>query len=313
MFFHSLSPSFYEFVLNTDDKKINIWWSWGYDIYTTGIVDLNLYLPLTLKIKNKIDISGPQKYKYYTKIIVHFIKQYFKLDLRVYRYRKALSRIDYNIPVLPIEYELISQNKYFHGNRLMERGSFRDFDDSMIPKTFPLENGNILFGNSASFENNHLDIMKILKTVDIKDRKIVMPISYGNKQLAKVLKVESDSRYILLETFIEQTEYINIIQKCSFAIFGSLRQHAIGNINLCLRYGIKVFLYKDGITYKQLIKDGYYVFTIDFHLNEHELSKPLLKEQIIHNQNIYKSIIQRNGLSALDRAIKNIKPFSNQI
>lgn len=104
-----------------------------------------------------------------------------------------------------------------------------------------------------------------------------------------------------------------MIKSCSYAVFGSLRQHAIGNINLCLRYGIKVFLYKDGITYKQLTKDGYHVFTIDFHLNEHELSKPLLKEQIIHNQNIYKSIIQRNGLSALDRAIKNIKPFSNQI
>ncbi len=306
VFYHSLSPSFYEYVLNTDYKKINIWWSWGYDIYTTGIVDINLYLPMTSKIKDQFDKLGLKTYKYYAKKLIYFIKENFGIDLRVFRYRKALSRIDYHIPVLPIEYELVSQNKYFHGNRLMERGSFRDFDESMFPKTYPLENGNILFGNSASFENNHLDIMKVLKTIDIKERKIVMPISYGNKQLAKVLKAESDSRYIFLETFIEQSEYINIITNCSFAIFGSLRQHAMGNINICLRSGIKVFLYKEGIIYKQLINDGYYVYTIDSDLNEYELSTPLSKDQIIHNQNVYKSIVERNGFKELNRVIKNI-------
>lgn len=313
VFYHSLPPSFYEYVLNTDENKINIWWAWGYDIYSTGIVDIKLYLPLTIDVKDKVDRLQFGKLKFYKSKIRCFIKDKFGFDLKVHKYRKVLPKINYVIPILPIEYELISQNRFFCGELLMERASFRDFDDSMIPETYPLSNGNILLGNSASFENNHLDIMKIFKTIDVMDRKIIMPLSYGNKLLAKILKSESDSKYLVLESFLPPPEYNEMLKSCSYAVFGSLRQHAIGNINLCLRYGIKVFLYKDGITYKQLIKDGYHVFTIDFHLNEHELSKPLLKEQIIHNQNIYKSIIQRNGLSALDRAIKNIKPFSNQI
>lgn len=313
IFYHSLSPTYYKYVKYTDEKKINIWWAWGYDIYSTGIVDIKLYLPLTIDVKDKVDRLQFEKLKFYKSKIRYFIKDKFGFDLKVHKYRKVLPKINYVIPILPIEYELISQNRFFCGELLMERASFRDFDDSMIPETYPLSNGNILLGNSASFENNHLDIMKIFKTIDVMDRKIIMPLSYGNKLLAKILKSESDSKYLVLESFLPPPEYNEMIKSCSYAVFGSLRQHAIGNINLCLRYGIKVFLYKDGITYKQLTKDGYHVFTIDFHLNEHELSKPLLKEQIIHNQNIYKSIMQRNGLSALDRAIKNIKPFSNQI
>ena len=65
IFYHSLSPTYYKYVKYTDEKKINIWWAWGYDIYSTGIVDIKLYLPLTIDVKDKVDRLQFEKLKFY--------------------------------------------------------------------------------------------------------------------------------------------------------------------------------------------------------------------------------------------------------
>ena len=40
---------------------------------------------------------------------------------------------------------------------------------------------------------------------------------------------------------------------------------------MCFIYGVKVFLYKDGILYKQFIKDGFKVFSIEKELDTKNL------------------------------------------
>jgi len=308
IFYHSLSPTYYKYVKYTDEKKINIWWCWGYDIYSTGIVDIDIHMPLTLKVKNLIERTSTIKNrtKNYAKTLLNFIKLNFNFDMRSLRYRKALSKIDYVITVLPIEFDLISKNKYFKGFRFKERGSFRDYEDSMISNIISIETGNILFGNSASFDNNHVDILNIFENIYINNT-IIMPLSYGNKRYAEILKNKSDSRYLILDSFLNNTEYEKIITSCSYAVFGHLRQSAMGNINLCLRNGLKVFLYEKSLIYKQLIKDGYIIYTIDFDLNEKELSNPLTSEQIKHNQNVYKSILGMNSFQNFCNLITAVK------
>ena len=70
---------------------------------------------------------------------------------------------------------------------------------------------------------------------------------------------------------------------CTHAIFGMIRQSGLGNIYLCFRKGIKVFLFKDSILYKQFKTDGYHVFSIEDELNDNsiiakEFTKPIFKK-----------------------------------
>ena len=62
-----------------------------------------------------------------------------------------------------------------------------------------------------------------------------------------------------------------------------MRQQAMGNIFLCLLCGIKVFLFKESIVYKQLIESGYFVFSIEDDLNDLSLQTLLSKEQAYNN------------------------------
>ena len=71
-----------------------------------------------------------------------------------------------------------------------------------------------------------------------------------------------------------------------FAIFGNIRQEAIGNITKSLSRGVKVFLWKDSIAYKQFVKDGFYIYTIDNDLNEEALKVPLSYEAALHNMSL---------------------------
>lgn len=66
-----------------------------------------------------------------------------------------------------------------------------------------------------------------------------------------------------------------------------MRQQAMGNIFLCLLYGIKVFLFKESIVYKQLIESGYFVFSIEDDLNDLSLQTLLSKEQAYNNFQLF--------------------------
>ena len=305
-FFHSLPDSFYRYILKTDPKKVIIWWSWGYDIYFSGLININLYKPLTLEVRNKNTDKTANSRTIIKSLINNGLRHLSSLKKNSIQ-RKVLSKISYCVTVLPIEFELLSRNRHFVAERFMERGVFRDLDVNILAKNPPLK-GNILLGNSATYENNHLDVVKKLNQVFIdEDRKIIVPLNYGVNKYAEQIKQSFSSQYIHLDTFLKFEEYEKIIDLCSHAIFGTLRQQALGNINLCMFKGIKVFLYKDSLTYTQLKDDGYIVYSIEEDLNEKELSEPLSMEQMKHNHKILEQIYSKNGINALQKAFDKIK------
>lgn len=60
----------------------------------------------------------------------------------------------------------------------------------------------------------------------------------------------------------------------------------MGNVYLCLLTGVKVFLYKDSLIYKQLKDFGYIIFSIEDDLTEDALKVPLPKEDAYKNYSI---------------------------
>lgn len=283
VYLHSLSPRFYKYILCIPKKVKIIWWAWGYDLYykwrcCREFIPLTLYKEQTKKLfntsSNKANVfrrALKKLYCYLTYIPCVLVRN------------KVLARIDYFSPVLPVEYHLMSFNKYFRAEPFMLRrgpGSDTVANEPIIH----LISGNILVGNSLTLTNNHLDIWdKIKHCTRLPNQSYVFPVNYGNEVNLSNLKENIQGENIIwLEKFMPLNEYTKLQKSISHAVFGVIRQQAMGNIFDCLRNGVKVFLFKDSLVYKYLKEEGYIVYCIE-DMSEESFLEPLKREDALHN------------------------------
>lgn len=291
IYFHSLHPSWYKYFKFIPKTKIIIWWAWGYDIYNnfelcTPLVPLNLYKPLTSKYMT----SQRKSLYYYIRNLYWLIRYLYDFNLR----KKVISRVNCFSPVIPIEYDLIKKNcNYFKAEPFMINigPGITEIPDFSYHQYV----GNILLGNSLTFSNNHLDIFLELEKMQLSpSSKYIIPINYGTDFSDKIkFKRMSNlgDKAVWLENFIPYKEYTCMIQSCSHAIFGVIRQQAMGNLNLCLARGVKIFLYKNSVIYQYFLKVGYKVFTIEDMTSE-QLNTPLSKQDAYNNYKLFLNIRQ---------------------
>ncbi len=325
IFFHSLPSDKYFLFKYIDKLKIIIWWAWGYDIYSSclglpPLIKLNLFKPKTENLIRNLRKKKIIKYNVKEFIFNKDMNLFFKIKcilrklfyiLKSFSFKnlqqQVISRIDYFLPVLPIEYEIMKSSVPFF--------SAKPFMLSVSPSktVFPLyyknnTNGNILIGNSLTYENNHLDIFEMLCGIKLAPgRRFVVPVNYGNDYnsdpyyLKRISNMSEDTTVWLTE-FLQYNEYKKIIKKCSHAIFGHVRQQAMGNIFLCLQNGIKIYLYRDSISYKQLLAWGYCIFSIENDLTVESLNQPLTDKQSVSNFNLLK----KRNLSKIENVEKEL-------
>ena len=283
--FHSLKGRYFKYFNYIDRRKIVIWWSWGGDIYNTLFNDVSPliswenYKPLTKQyIKDHVQKNTNQEV---------LLKKWLRSFWHKYLIWRVVKRIDYFIPCIPIDYEMLKQHcRYFHA-KLMP--NFRNI--RQISFVFHEQPGNVLIGNSLTYTNNHLDVFEKVRTFSLTgERKYIIPVSYGWGQafgnnpdnLIALSSLNQDS-VLWLKDYMDREDYFKIFNKVTHAILGVMRQQALGNIFYCLRTGVKVYLYKDSIVAKQMRKEGYVFFTIEDDLTEASLSECLGKEQAMHN------------------------------
>lgn len=283
VYFHSLPPAYYHYLKYIPKKEKIIWWAWGYDIYfhwgiCPPLIKLPLYKPQTL---NYIKAHSRLGFYSFIKLAYRIMRYFYDFYLR----RSAIKRIDYFSPVIPTEYDLLRSGcRFFHAKPFMLKvgPGYRPMPEFRYCK----DQGNILIGNSLTFTNNHLDIFKMVRNIRISDcSKYIIPINYGSdfKDIEKFKSIANlGSKAIWLDQFIPYEKYMAMLDSCSYAIFGVIRQQAMGNIRSCLNRGIKVFLYKDSIVYKDLKQRGYKVFPIE-DIDDFQLNSPLSKEDAYCN------------------------------
>lgn len=282
VYFQSMPPSFYKyFRYISDDKKV-VWWCFGYELYDSfawrkPLLKISLYRPLTKKYLRKNILLK----------FLHEVIQILKYPIYFFYRNRIIRRIDYFSPVLPIEYRLLkSANSFFTASPFMLAGGW---GYKKIENFHSKQNlGNILIGNSLTYTNNHLDVLEQIKKCELNDeQKIILPINYGNatNKYKKYLMqfVGNDDSYIWLEEMLPREQYFNILESVTHAVFGVMRQQAIGNIRWCLYNGIKVYLYADSLVYCQLKEQGYYVYSIEEDLNRDTLGEQLGYNEAYHN------------------------------
>lgn len=161
----------------------------------------------------------------------------------------------------------------------------------------------IMIGNSASATNNHEHVLDILSHLDTGDRRIVVPLSYSGKRdyvervSSKGRKLFGDSFVPLLD-FMPLSEYNRQQAATQTAIFGNLRQEAIGNIIIALYLGAKVFLLKSNPVYTWARNHGLTVFELT-HVSDRELETPLPASARESNREILLSLYTRRRMHSL--------------
>src|SRR5690606_36098954 len=118
-------------------------------------------------------------------------------------------------------------------------------------------------GNSATFANNHFDVLKLIKNGNINNQ-LVIPLSYGNQKYKTVLQnycaTAFGAQAEILSDFIPKEQYFDLLRECQFVVMGHLRQQAMGNIYASLYMGAKLFLFKKNPVFDFLKGLGILVF-----------------------------------------------------
>ncbi|MFA7083370.1 MAG: TDP-N-acetylfucosamine:lipid II N-acetylfucosaminyltransferase [Arcobacteraceae bacterium] len=145
------------------------------------------------------------------------------------------------------------------------------YRDSNSFKCQELKNDDIYIqiGNSADPTNNHLEIIKLISKVNLKNYKIFCPLSYGNSQYRDLIikkgREAFGDKFIPLVDFMSFDDYNNYMACIDIAIFNHNRQQAMGNIIGLLSLGKKVVI-KSTITPYAFFKDlDIKVYTLDSH------------------------------------------------
>lgn len=264
--FHGLDY-FRSIILNMLSKETKvIWFLWGMEIHNNPKIAKNLeicgastYSTFYASSKKKKFIGGFKNL---------FRQLFYKLTLKgdsapnaIY---KALKKADYCAILYQEEFQYVKERiktdiKYF-------KFSYYPIELMVRDKNARANSDNILLGNSASESNNHLEAFQILQELPLKERKVIVPLSYGNSNYRKVIlergKRALNGNFEPLVDFMPLHVYNTFLEQCGIVIMNHYRQQAVGNVLTMLWMGAKVYLDERNSLYHYLKRIGVYVFSV---------------------------------------------------
>lgn len=302
IFIHFLNKTEVDFFSSYNINIPKIWMFWGAD----GFILPKFYNKfLDRKSKNflfKIKLRGG-----ILSLIKHFIKLTSQSTL-IYtsNNRKLISVINdfqFIVPIVPGDYKLLCE-KYrikpdvFHFNYVIPLN-----DRIYINR----ERINILLGNSSYISNNHIEILDRLNRINLENRKVYVPLNYGNEEykrfLINYMKKSGNKALAPLIEFMEYKDYSEIISSCRIMIMNHHRQQALGNIILGLTNGCTIYMNKVSTLYKYLISHGFIIRSVEDleHLNLISQTEELRNHELAHS--IFGSNRQKKQIIKLLRTI----------
>lgn len=203
---------FFVFLLRPFVKKIN-WGIWGGDLYKEETSRLLKRVTLFF-VKRIYSIS-------------YIIEEDYDYFLEKFRIDKPHFRVAYPANIDAQAFIRITQEN--------------------IKKT-ENEGFTVIVGNSATPENNHIQVFDYLKRVNGIAR-IICPLSYGDSNYARMITDKGKSifgeRFTPITTFLPLEEYLKLLCSIDFGFYGYRRQQGLGNVYPLLFMGKPVFFFHD--------------------------------------------------------------------
>lgn len=290
---HSIDIAFYKIKFPNYVKVI--WIGFGFDYYDLIYKnDDDLLLPKTKILRCKI---GQRSKLNVIKKMIRNGRFHNKLKGRLTK-KEFIKTIDYFVPVLSSEYEILKTH-YKGEFPKLENWNYGTLEDDYTIEVGNKKGNNILVGNSATYTNNHMELLDIIKGVNIgKDSKIICPLSYGDAEYAQYIKKHGDalfgSQFEPLMDFLTKSNYINLLSSCTVAIFNHIRQQAAGNIIIMLYLGAKVYVRRENPVYSFFIEKGIKIFLIEDISSEGRIINDLSELDIANNKVLLESIYSKN-------------------
>jgi len=305
VFFHALNLVKQRLVNKIDDRVVKVWFIWGYDFYLNWqLLRRYLYDRHTSIFLNKKTSKTSFKHKLifnnFSFWLFHkFRDKTFLLPKKVNNilennyiteFYKAIQKIDIVVPVVPTEYDLVKKMKINPVYAPFTYGCIEDLLNEKINENV-LQSNNILIGNSADPSNNHLDVFKKIATFDLKERKVIVPLSYGGSKVYIDYVIEKGNYYfgknfVPLIHFMTLQEYNQFISSCGFVIFNQIRQQAVANIITLGYMGAKLFLNEKSPVYAYYKELGMNIYSTKSITNT-ELNENLSIEKYNLNKKIF--------------------------
>ena len=277
-----------------EDVKIG-WVFWGAEIY--GRYDL-LFSFLGIYTK----------FTYIKKQLKWIIQGSFSKNRFFLPDKKLFKRFNYCLTDEHEEFEYV--NKYTHSKMKELWYNYYSIEETLgdlINTT--IKGNNILVGNSCTLENNHKEAFKLLNKFDLGNRKIIVPLSYGENWLQNILikegrKLFGDS-FLPLTDFIERNIYNLYLASCSIVVMNQYRPQAQGNIITSLWLGAKVYLSKKSMQYDYYIRLGVHIYSIEDNLiiSNKTALEPLDAKEVDFNRQI---LMHEYGMENMKQKIKQI-------
>lgn len=219
----------------------------------------------------------------------------------------AAKKVNYFGVLHKEDYNKMIENNIFDSSIKWIKFGFYPLEFLFFNNVNQTVNGdNILIGNSSSATNNHFEVFEKLKTLSVKNRSIVVPLSYGDNEYADLISARGyeffQTNFNPLRTFLSLQDYNKLVQSCGIVIMNHYRQQAVGNIIASLWFGAKVFLDERNTFYQYLKRIGIHVYSINNDLNKQEALDVLLQEY----QNENRLILSKElSLESLQLDLKN--------
>ena len=272
----------------------NIYWiEWGADLYLSLLKPRGFQLYADKEILWKIN----SKYKFKTLFKLH---RFFSEKKQQRLTLNAAKKARYFVPdSMYDEYPLLL-NYYPQLKHLEYRNFFYyPIDEILGPHLIDayVKGNSIMVGNSASVSNNHLNVIQKLKTLELGDRQIVMPLSYGG--ISKYIKMVENTGsatfgdyFFPIKDYMPLDKYNDLLLSANCFIYGNWRQEAVGNILIALYIGGKVFLDEHNPLLMFYKNHGLKIYGLE-ELTSKEVSIPLQKEFVEENRKILRTMYSR--------------------
>ena len=292
-----LSYSKSSLILKSNPTVRHFWYFYGADIYQ----QLNLFRKKLYGTETKkwMRFSVMNRYRLELRAIKHTIfnfrrspkmnllKSFSRIEKILWYVDEEINWINSKIKTPEFEYF-----KFFSFERIFP------FDTSKLEKS----KQNILIGNSAALENNHLDVLKIFKDGNLSNCHIQMPLSYGKPLNYKKAIIKKYSAYFgdnvhFLDKVVPLDEYYSWLNSCPTAIMGHYRQQGLGNIFYLVANGTKVYLSKNNILLKWFKQNDLALFCLEDDFVKDAQSNNLILSDELRVKNFIqlKSVLQKES------------------
>lgn len=243
---HYLTPNFARAVRAATDRQLVVWCGWGGDYYglLPGYANL-LMLPLSRRLDDQCRAAKPApppaaRLKAMLKTPIRWLEHVDDRDW----ISKALARVDYFVSD-EAGYDLLrAARPEFRAGRLWIPYYCVE-DVPALPSGRPTGQ-DILLGNSATATNNHVEAILSLSRLDLTDRRVIVPLSYGDEryadQVCEIGRRLLGDAFVPLRKFLSLQDYLHVIQSCSVFVMNNVRAQGVGNIVAAYMNGAKVCL-----------------------------------------------------------------------